>query len=182
MKVLFLDESGNHKLKKIDQKYPIFVLGAVIVDRAYARDVIDKPALVARHGVRAEDPYMYSLHILVERFCKELGNELDAGFICAEKRGGSLDRDLLLAWEKLRTRGSRYASAKHIDCRIVSLDLRDKKPNLAGMQLADLVITPVGRHVLGVPPRPNRIHWEVVEHKMRRVGKTYVGAGLVQRP
>lgn len=36
MKVLFLDESGDHNLSVIDPQYPLFVLGGVIVDQAYA--------------------------------------------------------------------------------------------------------------------------------------------------
>jgi len=37
---MYLDESGDHNLKRIDPKYPVFVLGGVIVDRAYAREVV----------------------------------------------------------------------------------------------------------------------------------------------
>jgi hypothetical protein len=36
MKILFLDESGDHNLSVIDPQYPLFVLGGVIVDQAYA--------------------------------------------------------------------------------------------------------------------------------------------------
>ncbi|MGH7178589.1 MAG: DUF3800 domain-containing protein, partial [Tepidisphaeraceae bacterium] len=36
MKVLFLDESGDHNLEIIDPQYPVFVLAGVIVDRDYA--------------------------------------------------------------------------------------------------------------------------------------------------
>ena len=36
MKVMFLDESGDHNLAVIDPQYPLFVLGGVIVDKAYA--------------------------------------------------------------------------------------------------------------------------------------------------
>ncbi len=37
MKVLFLDESGDHNLSKIDPQYPLFVLGGVIMDLDYAQ-------------------------------------------------------------------------------------------------------------------------------------------------
>ena len=39
---MFLDESGNHDLKKIDPNYPVFVLGGVIVDEGYAKTVIEE--------------------------------------------------------------------------------------------------------------------------------------------
>ncbi len=164
MRVMFLDESGTHNLGKRAMKgnYTLFVLGGVIIDRAYLRAtvepqmnqfkqqyfgrtdvilhtvdmrngigdyafladpvlrtgfyadlnalldawdykvigcVIDKPRYVARYAYPA-DPYHYSLDILVERFCSDLGAQLDAGFICAEKRGDDLDRALLEAWGK----------------------------------------------------------------------------------
>lgn len=244
---MYLDESGDHRLKKINPTYPVFVLGGVIVDRAYARNVIEprvrefklrffgseevilhtvdmrnnagdfafltdavrraefytelnrmlqeleykviaavikKEDLVKQYRVNASDPYMYALEMLVERFCWELGDVLDSGFICAEKRGQTLDLELMAAWEALRTSGvgTWYASSRRIEDRIVGLDLRDKKPNLAGMQLADLVITPIGRYVLGRPEKADQVRWSVVESKLRRVGGTYWGKGLVVRP
>lgn len=245
--MMYLDESGDHKLKKINPNYPIFVLGGVIVDRAYVRDVIEprvrrfkreflgdenvilhtvdmrnnagdfqfltdpvrraafyrelnamlegldykviavvirKDMHVQQYGDRATDPYLYAMRMLIERFCKELGDELDSGFICAEKRNPTLDRELMEAWEKLRTRGggTAYTSPRRIEDRIVGLDLRDKKPNLAAMQIADLVITPAGRHVLGTPEKADQVQWSVVESKLRRVNGACHGYGLVVRP
>lgn len=249
MKVLFLDESGDHNLnlKKINPVYPVFVLGGIIVDRAYLRTVIDprirefklkyfgredvilhtvdmgrgrgdysflaspstrrsfyaelnsmlesldfkviacviiKPAYVKYYGQNTLDPYMYSLNILVERFCLDLGDTMDGGFICAEKRNPGLDRELLEAWRELITngKGTGNAQSSDINARIVGLDLGDKTLNMAGSQLADLVITPIGRHVAGMPPRDFEIKWSVVESKLRRVGGSYVDAGLVIRP
>ena len=247
MKVMYLDESGDHKLKKINPNYPVFVLGGVIVDRAYVREVIEprvqafkqqffgnedvilhtvdmrnnagdfafltdparravfytelnallqdldykviavvirKDAHVAQYGTNAADPYLYGMEMLIERFCLELGSDLDSGLICAEKRNPTLDRELMDAWETLRTNriGTGFASSRRIDDRIVGLDLRDKKPNLAGMQLADLVITPVGRHVLNSPEKADQVQWSVVESKLRRNGRQYHGYGLVIRP
>jgi hypothetical protein len=244
---MFLDESGDHRLKRINPNYPVFVLGGVIINRAYVRDVVEpevrqfklrhfgredvilhtvdmrnnagdfafltdptrrsvfytelnallqrldyqvvacvirKDAHVLQYGANAADPYLYGLEVLIERFCWELGDELDSGFISAEKRNPTLDRELMEAWEELRTSGvgTSYASSRRIEERIVGLDLRDKKPNLAGMQLADLVITPVGRHVLKTPEKADRVQWSVVESKLRRHKGTYWGAGLVVLP
>ncbi|HJD61209.1 MAG TPA: DUF3800 domain-containing protein [Rickettsia endosymbiont of Columbicola hoogstraali] len=36
MHILFIDESGDHNLTKIDPLYPIFVLGGVIIEKNYA--------------------------------------------------------------------------------------------------------------------------------------------------
>jgi len=120
---------------------------------------IRKDAHVARYGKNAADPYLYAMDVLIERFCWVMGGKLDAGFIYAEKRNPTLDRGLVQAWEMLRTsdRGTGFVSPMHIEERIVGLDLRDKKPNLVGMQLADLVVTPIGRHVLGTPGKPEQV-------------------------
>ena len=38
MKVMFLDESGDHNLTVIDPQYPLFALGGVIMDLEYAEN------------------------------------------------------------------------------------------------------------------------------------------------
>lgn len=242
MKVMYLDESGDHSLDKIDPNYPVFVLGGVIIDRAYARTVvaprlqqlkeeffdqddvilhtadiirakkefkilkntavrdefysalntmmheleykvvacvIKKDAHRSKYGSYAVDPYMYSLDIVVERFCKELGDVPDGGFICAEKRGPELDDALDRAWAKLIRRGTTFSPAKEIDERVVDLGLKDKGLDIAGLQLADLVVSPIGRAVIG---KPTRDDWEIVKSKFRRSGGRYEGYGLVIRP
>lgn len=246
MKVMFLDESGNHDLRKVNPNYPVFVLGGVIVDRAYVRNTIEPemrqfklkhfgrtdvilhtvamgkgrgdyafladptnraafytdlntllqqweytvmacvfelPRYIAQYPNPA-DPYRSGLEILIEQFCDELGEKLDGGFVCAEKRNPGLDRELLEAWEELRTNtvGTGSALPREIDRKIIDLSLKDKKPNMAGLQLADLVVTPPGRHVAGRPSSPNQVQWTVVERKLRRVRGTYLGAGLIIRP
>lgn len=146
--------------------------------------VIKKDKHLTQYAEHAADPYMYAFQMLLERFCMELGANLDAGFVCAEKRNRTLDLELMDAWEQLRSggTGAGFASSQRIDARIIGLDLRDKKPNLAGMQLADLVITPVGRHVLQTPEKQDQVQWSVVERKLRRVNGTYWGMGLIVRP
>ncbi len=243
---MFLDESGNHDLRKVNPRYPVFVLGGVIADRAYVRNTIEPemqqfklkhfgrtdvilhtvdmgkgrgeyaflanptkraafytelnallqrwdykviacvfelPRFIAQYANPA-DPYHYGLEILIERFCKELGSDDDAGFICAEKRNPGFDRELMAAWEALRTGGggTGYASSVEIDRKIIDLSLKEKKHNIAGMQLADLVVTPPGRHVAGHTANPNQVQWAVVESKLRRVSGTYKGYGLIIRP
>lgn len=243
MKVLFLDESGDHNLSVIDPQYPLFVLGGVIMDQGYAEgeltdqlnafkddlfgrtDIILHTADIARnrngfealkdvafrkrfydvlndlmrrleytavacairkdehlgqYGVAALDPYMLSLDVLVERFCFDIGATGGGGVIVAEKRDPTLDRELELAWLNLKIRGTRYIRARDIDERLVGLNLRSKHDNVAGLQLADLVVSPIGRHVLG---KQDKEDWRIVEEKFRRSpdGKLE-GYGLVVLP
>jgi Protein of unknown function (DUF3800) len=243
VKVLFLDESGDHNLSVIDPQYPMFVLGGVIVDKDYAdgpltqelnifksalfgtanivlhtadiarnrggfeqlKDatfrarfyealnavmrrlqysvvacVIRKDEHLSRYGVAALDPYMLSLDVLVERFCFDIGEVSGGGVIVAEKRDPTLDRELDLAWLNLKIQGTRYLRASDIGDRIVGLNLRAKADNIAGLQLADLVVSPIGRHVLG---KPDKEDWRIVEEKFRRSPSGSVeGYGLVVLP
>lgn len=243
MKVLFLDESGDHNLSVIDPQYPMFVLGGVIVDKDYAEGemtrrintfkqrlfgttdivwhtaditrnrngfermketafrerfyrelnalmtaldymvvacAIRKDMHLARYGVAALDPYMLSLDVLVERFCFEIGRVSGGGVIVAEKRDPTLDRELDLAWLNLKIQGTRYLQGTVVADRVLGLNLRAKEDNIAGLQLADLVVSPVGRHVLG---KPDKEDWRIVEQKFRRrQGGQIEGFGLVVLP
>lgn len=242
---MYLDESGDHNLVKIDPTYPIFVLGGIIVDRTYARTemrrrirdlklqffhdpaivlhtndilrarhgfeslsdpavrqefyealnvlmteleytvvacVIDKPGLIAKYGREAKDPYHYGLQILIDRFCNELGDCVDGGIIYAEKRGEPLDYELSAAWEQIRSRpvGTGSTSGEAIDERICELVLRDKKLTLEGLQLADLVISPIARRAMNLPVKQD---WDIVRSKFRRGREGQVkGDGLTTLP
>lgn len=243
MKVLFLDESGDHNLGVIDPQYPLFVLGGIIVEKDYAegdltravqdfkrrlfgRDdiilhtaditrnrngfeqlkdpgfranfygelnalmrglafsvvacAIRKEDHLARYGVAALDPYMLSLDVLVERFCMDVGDREGGGVVVAERRDPTLDHEMDIAWLNLKVQGTRFMQAKQIERRIVGLNLRDKAANVAGLQLADLVVTPIGRKILGKPIKED---YRVVEEKFRRSPNGRIeGYGLVVLP
>ena len=228
MKVLFLDESGNPNPAAIDDNYPVFVLGGVILDKDYAdgplvealsdfksrmfgrtdivlhtadivrnrngfeglKDIefcaffydelnslmqelpyevvacaIRKKDYLGRYGANAIDPYRLGLHVMVETLCDAVGPGAGGGSIIIEKRNEFLDRDVEDAWRMLRIRGSRYVEANVIRETIQVLELRDKRENIPGLQLADLVVTPIGRHILG---KSDRDDWRIVERKFRR--------------
>jgi hypothetical protein len=141
---------------------------------------IRKEAHLAAYGVAALDPYMLSLDILVERFCFEIGNVEGGGMIIAEKRNPTLDHELDLAWINLKVQGTRYLQATDIEKRIVGLTTRPKRDCIAGLEVADLVATPIGRYVLGKAIKED---FRVVESKFRpnRNGG-FEGTGLVVLP
>lgn len=243
MKILFLDESGDHNLRVIDPQYPLFVLGGVILEKDFAegelisrmnkfkRELFGREDLVihtaditrnrngferlkdagfrqtffdqlnnfmsslpyvvvacairkdqhlARYGVAALDPYLLSLDVLVERFCMEVGNRSGGGLIVAERRDPTLDHELELAWLNLKIQGTRFMQARQIEDRILALNLREKKANIAGLQLADLVVTPIGRKILGKAVKED---YQIIERKLRRgpTGRAD-GFGLVVLP
>jgi hypothetical protein len=144
---------------------------------------IHKDRHVARYREQAGDPYDVGLEVVVQRFCAEIGDVADGGIIVAEKRRPDLDHRLDVAWERLRQRDATHldtSPASRVDERIVGLGLKAKSVNIAGLQLADLVISPIGRHLMGQHTHDN---WEVVEEKLCRdpSGKI-AGYGLVVLP
>jgi len=242
---LFLDESGDHNLDKIDPEYPVFVLGGCIIDLKYHDEVLSskvskykkdlfgrddfilhtadivrrrgvfrsltdrnfreqfylktnqlmedleylvvaccirKDKHLAQYGLAALDPYMLSLRILVERFVFEI-KKTDAetpGIIVAESRDETLDNELRLAWMDLRTTGTGYVSASEIRRHISELHIRNKTSRIAGLQIADLIVSPIGRHLLGKRAKQD---WRILEKKFRcNAEGRYMGYGLVVLP
>ena len=133
-----------------------------------------------KYGMSAIDPYMLSLEVVAERFCYELRQRGIVGAdIIAEARGRPLDRILERSWQDLLVNGTRYVGRSELSSRVRRLELRTKTAGDAGLELADLVASPIGRHVIGKPPRED---WAVVSEKLRRRDGSWHGAGLVVLP
>jgi hypothetical protein len=240
--ILFLDESGDHSLLKIDQQYPMFVLAGCIFESDYhekvvvsevekfKKDLFNNPKLILhtedithnrngferivetdfrkhfyeaenkllekldykilacaikkdehfkKYGLAAIDPYMLSLDCLVERFVFELEAQGVKGIIIAESRNSILDNQLELAFLNLKVQGTGFVSASKIKQAITQLVIKDKKENIAGLQLADLIASPIGRHILG---KRNQVDYRVIEGKYRSQQGKYFGYGLVVLP
>lgn len=119
------------------------------------------------------------LGIVVERFCFAVG-ATQKGRIVVESRNPRLDRELRMAWDLLRINGTRFVRPSTIGRRIVSFDFHRKAQALPGLELADLVVSPFGRLVAGMPSRPDT---EIVVGKLRtRPDGSWEGAGLVVLP
>jgi hypothetical protein len=128
----------------------------------------------------ALDPYLLALEVIAERFCLELENRGEVGCICAESRGEVLDSQLRLAWSILKARGSLHLSARRISRRISGIEFLTKKDLHPGLELADLFVSPVARHVIGRPAKPD---WEIVKSKLLRGPEGAVdGYGLIVLP
>lgn len=240
--ILFLDESGDHSLAKIDPQYPMFVLAGCIFESGYHEKVvvseiekfkkdlfnnlklilhtedithnrngferivdadfrkhfyeaenqllakldykilacaIKKDEHFKKYGLAAIDPYMLSLDCLVERFVFELEAQRKQGIIVAESRNSILDNQLELAFLSLKVQGTSFVSASKIKQAIIQLTIKDKKENIAGLQLADLIASPIGRHILG---KRNQVDYKVIERKYRNQQGRYFGYGLVVLP
>ena len=230
MKVLYLDESGEHNPAVCDPHYPIFVLGGVVVDKDYAdgtltqlfdafkqevfgnTDIVLHTADMSRNRkgfealqdttfrdafydkinalmrrleyrvvacairkdaptyqeISARDLYMVCFDRLVDLFCEEVGQVRDGGIIVAEKRASRpLDQALEIEWMNLKTYGTSHTPGDVISDRILALSLRSKTDNIAGLQMADLVVSPIGRHYLG---KHDAEDWQIIADKLLRDG------------
>lgn len=61
---------------------------------------------------------------------------------------------LLKYYNGLRVKGTKWITAERLVDRVKSFTFEDKKQNIIGLQIADLIAYPISRHVLN-PERPN---------------------------
>jgi hypothetical protein len=240
--ILFLDESGDHNLTKIDPQYPIFVLAGCVFKPGYYNETavsrieslkeelfetkeiilhtedithnrngferivdedfrnnfykrinctldeldfqiiacaIKKDKHFEKYGLAAIDPYMLSLNCIVERFIFKLDAKGKQGLIIAESRNSILDNHLELAFLNLKVQGTNYISASKVKKLISQLLIKNKKENIVGLQIADLIANPIGREILG---KKNQIDYRIIGRKYRTKDGKYIGYGLVVLP
>ena len=139
---------------------------------------IDKLKL-KNHYKAPDNPYSIAMQFCLERaflYLKEQGEADRLTHVLVESRGPKEDADLELAFRRI------CDGANACGCRLpFQVVFVDKKQNLAGLQLADLVCHPIGRHLLK-PEQTNRAY-EVVQRKIRRNGAGRIeGYGLKTFP
>jgi hypothetical protein len=147
--------------------------------------VIRKEEHLKRYDFNALDPYIVALSILVERFLFEC--DVSGGSIVAEARDATLNHALELAFLALKIRGTNYLPANRVETRIHNFSIRDKRENIAGLQIADVVATPIGRNSMGKATYAaycsNGDFFTVLRRKFRaRFDGRIDGAGLVILP
>ena len=126
------------------------------------------------------DPYVFSLEVIIERFIYSLKEDSSYGKIIAESRNEELDALIKNRFEYLKLQGTRFVSAKEINTLITSLRLVKKDRNINGLQIADLIVSPIGRFVLG---KKTHKDFKIIERKFRRGNSgSYNGYGLVILP
>ncbi len=225
---IYVDESGDHGLERINPEYPLFVLAFCLVSKEEQRtrigpEIADfkhrwfghEAVVLHAHEIRKEkgdftflfnrtvrerflddltglmdrlpytliasainkahlnhryaepdNPYSIAMRFCLERsylFLREQGEGERLTHVLVESRGPKEDADLELAFRRICDGDN--ATGQRLPFEVVFVD---KKQNLAGLQLADLVCHPIGRHLLK-PEQRNRAY-EVVERKFRRSG------------
>lgn len=125
--------------------------------------VIHKTKLQSQYAT-PENPYALALQFCMERvyaFLKDRGQKSRDTTFLVERRGKVEDAELELVFRRVCDGANRWGKMPSL-----SIEFVDKKANLPGLQIADLVSTPIGRHVLR-PEQPNRA-FEIVQRKFRR--------------
>ena len=119
--------------------------------------VIRKHELVERY-VDPHNPYDLALKFCMERAFIFLNrrNALDTAHIVVESRGRSEDRKLKATFAEINREFNN----------LFAIVFADKKTNTTGLQVADLMAAPIGRHVLH-PTQSNRA-WDVIAQKLEK--------------
>jgi hypothetical protein len=125
--------------------------------------VIDKKRHTERYTQPA-DPYEISLAFCMERaqrYFLNLGQADRTTHVQVECRGRTEDAKLELEFRRI-------CDGQNMIGRMPNLEIRftDKKHNSTGLQLADLVAHPIGRHVVN-PAQSNRAY-DILKPKFRR--------------
>lgn len=141
--------------------------------------VIQKDDHYTKYGDSAIDPYILSLNVIVEKFCFYLRHNNELESIIAEKRDRTLDHELELSWLNLKIRGTKYLKGSEIEDSIESLKLEHKHLNTNAIQIADLIVSPIGRYVLGKTMKKD---FEIIKSKFLELSKDKEEFGLVILP
>lgn len=128
-----------------------FTLVAAIIDKRW----------LTRQYAQPNNPYEIALTFCMERVFSHLqglGQHQASTPMVVECRGRKEDADLELSFRRTAQGGNHHGRALPFE-----IVFADKKTNSSGLQLADLVSHPIGRHYLN-PTQPNQAY-SVVEPK-----------------
>lgn len=222
---LYLDESGDHNLIKIDNTYPIIAIVGCIFENNYYNNVgsnlidqfkikywkrtdvnLESSQIRKQEGVfsfladkhkrnefyedinelithlqftiiagvifkiphknrykqNAINPYSLCLDFIMERFKFFLGVS-NQGAIIAESRGFNENEGLKDEFNRVKRIGTYYQSGFE---QIQYIRFENKKANINGLQIADLVAYPIGCRYLF--PRRDRRSYNVISPKIRK--------------
>lgn len=104
-----------------------------------------------------EDVYGLSLKYLIERAIFHIDDRTDGNAklrVIVERRNPKQNKMLLKYYNGLRVKGTKWITSDRLTDRVKSFSFVDKKDNVIGLQIADLIAYPISRQVLN-PERAN---------------------------
>ena len=108
-----------------------------------------------------------TMHFIVERLAMALHGQFNGAraHLVIESRGAAEDARMQYEFARLFLDGTSYISATWIRRQFFpGLEFREKKGNITGLQLADLLARPCGEKVLNPSGTPER--WPVFREKL----------------
>lgn len=128
--------------------------------------IIMKDRIVGKMWQDLDDPYIFGFEFLLNRIlyhCRDEGCK-----IFPEKRTHTEDLKLELAFLRAKNSGTKFFRGKEVSQIITEFRLTNKNENNNGLQLADLVATPIGRHALGKKPKSigNEVEYQILAKKI----------------
>lgn len=128
---------------------------------------IDKEKYIKMYGRLSNDVYELALSFIMERtiFClDEIKNTEKQLEVIIEKRGKKEDKKLDEHFQRLLARGTGFVNSQRFLDLKTTITFKDKKENINGLQLADLIAYPIARYTI----EPNRANpaFDVLENKI----------------
>lgn len=143
---------------------------------------IKKVDHIEKYGLTALDPYLLSFDNLLNRFIFELKFS-ESGKIIAEKRNSILDNQLELAWLNFKISGTKFIKGSEIKDRVESLYMVPRSKNETGLQIADLVASPIGRKILGIKKKVgHEVNFDMLKGKFSQKDGRILNYGLTILP
>lgn len=135
------------------------------LDARIVYNIVNKNKLVDLRGSKAEDPYLLCFESLLNKilmYCP--GSQVH---IYPEKRWHVENIKLETEFLKLKTTGTEFYTWSDIAQSIQRFDLVDKYENDSGLQLADLIVTPIGRNFIGKRARVwHEVSFDIIASKV----------------
>jgi hypothetical protein len=145
--------------------------------------VILKSKHFAKYGLEAKDPYLLSFDNLINRLVFDLSDN-QKGRIVAESRNSVLDNQLEVSYLTIRIEGTNKVQPSEIKLKLESsVEFRQKSDNIAGLQIADMVASPIARFHLGKAERiGHQLKYESIFNKVRNVNGRWKNIGITILP
>lgn len=149
------------------------------LDLSIVACVIMKNKHFAKYGLEAKDPYLLSFDNLINRLIFDL-NDNEKGKIVAESRGTVLDNQLAIAYLSLRVEGTNKVQPAELKLKLESaITFVKKSDNVAGIEIADMVASPLARYHLDKKERPgNQLSYKSVLGKVRNINGRWQNIGI----
>jgi hypothetical protein len=165
---------GPYGFLQVPAKRALFLgdVSALMGSLPYALFVsaVRKDSLSDRYGQRAKNPYDLALVFTMERVSHFLETHQQTELpVVVEARGSNEDKELERVFYTIMSAGTFYIPADRFKALSCPLVFRNKRDNIAGIQLADLCAYPCARHVLA-PSHPNAPYDIVFSHVYSKGG------------